>query len=336
MILVTGGTGLLGSHLLYELVREHEEVVALKRPSSDLRAVKRTFACRSEEWEDYFRLIDWVDADLLSPSSLDALMLDVDQVYHCAAMVSFHPGEARKMIHYNDVSTENIVNLCMEAGVEKLLHVSSSSTIGKAPAGQEATEDHIWARTRTSSAYSLSKFRSEMRVWRGIEEGLKAVIVNPGIIMGGGHGNRGSSSVFVRVDRGLSMAAPGVTGFVGVEDVVTVMTRLMDSEITGERFIVSSENLSYKEVFEMIAAALGKPRIMGEVKPAALLTLARLDGIRGALTGKRALTPYQARSAFQIRTFSNRKVCETLDFEFTPVKQVIARVASCYQKEFSL
>ncbi len=174
MILVTGGTGLLGSHLLLQLVREHEEVVALKRPSSDLEEVKRVFSYHSNEGDHLFKLIDWVDVDLLSQQEVERVMIDIEEVYHCAAMVSFQPRDRKSMIDFNVQSTANVVNACLEAGVKKLVHVSSSSAIGRAPEGMAADESRIWARSKFTTGYAESKFKSEMEVWRGNGRGIKS------------------------------------------------------------------------------------------------------------------------------------------------------------------
>ncbi|MEN8230929.1 MAG: NAD-dependent epimerase/dehydratase family protein [Bacteroidota bacterium] len=336
MILVTGGTGLLGSHLLFELVREHEEVVALKRPSSNLEEVKRVFAYHSNEAEELFKLIDWVDVDLLSQFELERVMIDIEQVYHCAGMVSFQPRDRKRMIDFNEQSTANVVNACMEAGVEKLMHVSSSSAIGKAPGGTAADENRIWARSKYSSGYAESKFRSEMEVWRGIEEGLKAVIVNPTIILGPGFWDRGSSSMFSRVAGGLKHATPGVTGYVGVQDVVSAMIQLMSSDIVGERFILSAGDHSYREIFEMMGTSLGVARKLKEVSPSTLGLLVRLDAFTGFFSGKRRITSEHVHSAFYQARFSNEKIREALGMEFTPVSEAIEGVARMYRRDFPL
>jgi len=217
-----------------------------------------------------------------------------------------------------------------------MLHVSSSSAIGKAPSGSPAKESMIWARTKSSTGYSVSKFRSEMEVWRGIEEGLKAVIVNPTIIMGPGFWNRGSSSMFSRVAGGLRYAAPGVTGYVGVQDVVSAMIRLMASEVSGERFIVSSGDYSYQEVFEMIASSLGIHRNMKSVKPSTLRVLSRLDSVVGFFTGKRRITSEHIKAAFNEVHFTNEKIHEAIGMEFTPLEEVIKHVAGHYRTDFPL
>jgi len=331
MILVTGGTGLLGSHLLLELVREHEEVIAVKRPSSDLEEVKKVFAYHSSEAADLFRLIDWVDLDLESDEEVERAMIDVDRIFHCAAQVSFQPGDARRMIKFNANSTANVVRACQVNGGTRLVHVSSSSAIGKAPDGLPANEEMIWGSSKNNSAYSVSKFRSEMEVWRGMEEGLDAVIVNPTIILGPGFWDQGSSAIVSRVAGGLKYSTPGRTGYVGVGDVVRAMTSLMESDIKDERFILSAGDYSYAEIMEMIAAALGKPRVMKLLSPSALRSLARLDGIKGFFTGKRSLTSVQAKSAFSQTSYSNEKIGEAIGFEFTPLEQVVKEVVRHYQ-----
>lgn len=330
MILVTGGTGLLGSHLLLELVKEHEEVVAVKRASSDLEEVKNVFSYYSKEAEELFQLIDWVDADLLNYPDVERLMIDIDQVYHCAATVSFQPRGRRQMINFNTQSTTNIVTACLETNVDKLVHVSSSSAIGRAFDGNPADESKIWARTKSTTGYSVSKFKSEMEVWRGMEEGLKAVIVNPTIILGPGFWNRGSSSMFNRVNSGLKYSTHGVTGYVGVQDVVSAMTQLMNSRISGERYILSSGDFSYKDIFEMIAVSLAKQTRFKSVSPSMLSYLSRIDAFLGFFSGVRRITSEHVRAAFSETRFSNAKIQETLGFKFTPIQKVIENVGRLY------
>jgi nucleoside-diphosphate-sugar epimerase len=330
MILVTGGTGLLGSHLLYEVVRQKAEVVALKRPTSDLEEVKRVFGYYSEEGHKIFKQINWIDADLMNQADLEQCLIDVDQVYHCAGMVSFQPRDRAKMIHFNTNSTANLVNACLANGVKKVVHVSSTSAIGKPPDSEPANESMIWARSKTNTGYSESKFLSEMEVWRGMEEGLNGVIVNPSIILGAGFWERGSSAIFSRVAKGLKFAAPGITGYVGVQDVVSSMIQLMNSDISGERFIISGGNFSYRQVFEMIGQALGKPKELKLVSATLMKNLVKLDGAAGFFTRKRRITSEMVRSAFSEVHFSTEKIQEALDIRFTPLEQVIEQVALHY------
>ena len=262
------------------------------------------------------------------------MLEDVNQVYHCAAMVSFQPRDRQKMIRFNTDATESLVNACLSAGVEKLVHVSSNSAIGRPPEGSPADESMIWSPGKTSTGYAESKFRSEMEVWRGMEEGLKAVIVNPSIILGSGFWKRGSSSMFSRVAGGLKYGAPGITGYVGVQDVVSAMIQLMKSDISGERYILNGGNYSYLEVFGMIGQALGVPRNLKQVSPALLKRLSRLDAFAAFFTGKRMLTSEHIRAAFGEVQFSSEKVCTALGMDFTPISEVIGEIAPLYRKDF--
>jgi nucleoside-diphosphate-sugar epimerase len=191
----------------------------------------------------------------------------------------------------------------------------------------------IWARAKSNTGYSISKFKSEMEAWRGIEEGLNAIIVNPTIILGPGFWNRGSSAIFSRVDKGLRFATPGVTGYVGVQDVVTAMTRLMASEISGERFIVSAGDYSYKELLEMVAEAMGKPRQLKLVSSSTLRMLVRLDATFGFFTRRRRITSEQAKAAFNKASFSSQKLKDALGLKFTPVMEVIENVTEHYRAD---
>ena len=334
MILVTGGSGLLGSHLLLELVRKHGTVAATRRASSRLEEVRRVFSCYTDRADELFSRIEWIELDLTNYADVEDAMAGIDRVYHCAATVSFRPGDRRLMIRYNTESTANVVNACINTGVKRMLHVSSSSAVGAAAdTGVPADETMIWSRSKSSTGYAISKFRSEMEVWRGMEEGLEAVIVNPTIILGPGFWDRGSSSIFARVDRGLRFATPGVTGYVGVRDVVSAMMQLMDSGVFGERFIITEGNYSYHEVFGMIAEALGKPRKIRMIPLSTLRLMARLDAFWGFFTGTRHITSEQVRAAYSQVLFSNQKIRDATGIEFTPISEVIREVAGFYGKD---
>ena len=337
MILVTGGTGLLGSHLLLKLVQEQSEVTAVKRPSSNLEEVKRVFGYYNNgttQQSDLFERIRWTDSNLLDKVEMAELMEDADQVYHCAAMVSFQPRDFRKMVSFNTGCTASVAHACQVSGVKKMVHVSSTSAIGRPPEGSPAVESMIWSRTRTSTGYSISKFNSEMEIWRAMEEGLNAVIVNPSIILGPGFWERGSSSMFSRVAKGLRYAAPGVTGYVGVQDVVSAMIRLMNSDISGERFILSEGDYSYQQVFGMIARSLGVSREMKKVSPSLLTNLSRIDSFAALFRGLRLITSEHVHAAFNEVRFSSEKIRNSTGMEFTPIEQVISEVAGYYRKEY--
>ncbi len=232
MIFVTGASGLLGSHLVQALVQNHQTVSALYRSS-----IPRFKG--SEK-------VTWIEGDILDMPNLEEALQNVQFVYHCAAMVSFHPKHKHDLYTTNVEGTANVVNACLNAGVQKLLYVSSVSALGRGTGGAATDENSQWS-AEQSSTYGKTKYLAEMEVWRGIGEGLEAVIVNPSIILGAGEWTKGSSQIFKTVYEEFPWYTEGTTGFVDVADVVTAMILLMNSNITAQRFIVSAENRQYKE-----------------------------------------------------------------------------------------
>ncbi len=331
MILVTGGTGLVGSHLLLELTRTENRVRAIQRPLSYTRHVLDVFSLYLENPETQYRKIEWVPADITDIDSMLEAMDGVEYVYHAAANVSFQPGKPAPLMDNNVGGTANVVNACLEKNIRKLCYVSSTAALGNALPGEEITENMLWLDSKNRSQYSISKFRSEMEVWRGVAEGLQAVIVNPSIIIGPGDWHRSSSYLFTAVWKGLTFYTEGITGYVDVRDVVRAMILLMNGDIQGERYTLSSENLSYRKVLEMIAEALGKkpPRI--HATPFLVSIAWRLDWIAGLLTGKsRSITRDAARSSLRKALFSNRKIREAMDLEFIPIDQSVKETARIF------
>ncbi len=367
MILVTGGTGLVGSHLLWHLLQKGEKVRAIHRPGSDLEQVRQVFdyynttghgsnksggrnltgddlpsgemnaeSGKSEEGEglngsnpdELFSRIDWFPADILDHPALSEALEGISRVYHCVAIVSFDPSERNKVIKDNIESTANIVNLCLDNNLEKLCHVSSVSAIGNRYDGEPASEEDFWKPSKRRHAYSISKFHSEMEVWRGIEEGLNAVIVNPSVILGPGNWKRGSAAFFTRIQKGLKYYTGGMTGFVDVRDVCRCMIGLMESDISGERFIINSENIYYRDLFNMIADALEKPRPSKYASRQLVEAGWRLEWLRSRLTfSKPLLTRETARSGRSISRFSNEKIRKALGCGFFPVRETIGWTA---------
>lgn len=326
MILITGATGLLGSHLLYTLAASGESLRATYRSVSNLDEVKNVFSYYTDRPDEVFQKIEWTEADLMFPELLDEVFEDVDKVYHAAAYVSFDPRDRKQLVNDNRRVTANIVNACLEKENIRLLHVSSTSAIGASQNGDPVDESMIWKPDKHNSGYSISKFLSEMEVWRGIEEGLDAIIVNPSIIFGPGFWYKGSSSMFTNIQKGLKYYTDGVTGFVGVEDVVKSMIALMNRNISGERFIISSENLSYKKVFTMIAEEMNKKPPHIKANPFLAGLAWRLDAFRSWFGIPRVITRETVRAGSNMTYFSNEKIKNEIGIEFEKVRDVLRRV----------
>ncbi|MFA8435991.1 MAG: NAD-dependent epimerase/dehydratase family protein [Marinifilaceae bacterium] len=332
MILVTGGTGLVGSHILYDLLKSGKKVRALKRKTSKLELVRTTFGYYSTNADQLFELIEWVDGDMLDIFSLEEALRGIDQVYHAAALVSFKDSDHRKMLDINVEGTRNLVNVCLEKKIEKFGFVSSIAALGSPEEGENTvTETTAWSPEDNRSGYSISKFQSELEVWRGVEEGLQAIVVNPSIILGPGQWEKGSSKLFSTVANGLKYFTKGITGYVDVRDVSRAMIQLMESDIVNERYILNGEDLSYEYIFKTIARAMNIPSPTRYASP--LLTeigwrLAYLKKI--FLLGTPSFTKETARAAHNEKYFSNQKIKDAIDFEFTSIEQSIKNTVRHY------
>jgi len=340
MIFVSGGTGLLGAHLLYKLVANGEKVRALKRETSNTQEVLKIFSYYSADAQKYFDAIEWVNGDMLDYFSLEKALAGVHEIYHCAAIVSFDPKERESMISNNVEGTANMVNAAIENGVKKICHVSSIAALGKLPGDEPVSEETNWVPGKKHSAYSESKFYSETEIWRGIEEGLDAVIVNPSIIIGPGYWENSSSRLFKTIWNGLKFYTKGVSGYVDVNDVVEVMTRLMQPDCfeshKNQRFLLNAENRSYKDVFFEIADALDKPRpsvfASNFLSGLAWRTLAVWGWISRTTP---AITRDIATGKNEVTRYDGSKVTEKLGFQYAPLSESLKRTARLLKAEMN-
>jgi len=332
--MVTGGTGLVGSHLLFSLASSGEKPKAIYRKTSNLDFVRRIFGYYSENAEDLFKKIEWIEADILAEDDIIRAVKGCSQVYHCAAIVSFDSSRNDEVIRNNTSGTTNIVRSCLGSGDIKLCHVSSTAALGASDGGVMVNEDNIWDDTSIRSSYALSKHLSEEVVWNGIRQGLKAVIVNPSVILGPGDWSKGSSSLISAVDRGMLFYTNGVTGYVDIRDVVTSMMTLMNSPVSGERFIVSSENLSYYDLFRMISNNLVTGRPFIPMPKAMLYPALVFLKILSLISGKRsAVTSGILNAAFSKVSFDNSRIIRTTGIKFRPVNESLKDIAIIYNRE---
>jgi dihydroflavonol-4-reductase len=334
MILVTGGTGLVGSHLLYKLASQGEKVRAIYRNEKKLANIKNVFSCYTDDYETIFNAIEWFEADILDIPSLTDAFNGINYVYHSAAFVSFEPNKYRLLRKTNIEGTANIVNLCLSNNIKKLCHVSSIATLGIQNNSSEINEESEWNPEASNTIYGITKYGAEMEVWRGSQEGLDIVMVNPGVILGAGIWRYGSGSLFKKAQQGLKYYTSGSIGLVDVEDVVSIMIALTKSTITNERFILVAENWSYKDFLQAMAKAVNaKP----PVKLASMVLLHigwRLDWLRHKLFGKRRqLTKHLAVSLCTQKTYSNTKITSQLQFNFKPVSKSITEIGALYLKQ---
>ncbi|MCC9137042.1 NAD-dependent epimerase/dehydratase family protein [Pontibacter silvestris] len=311
MIFVTGGSGLIGSFLIEGLVQQGHCVRALYReqvpvlPGGDQ--------------------VEWLEGDVLDPVLLRKALQEVRYVFHCAGLVSYAPQDEALLKQINIEGTANIVDACIEAGDIKLCHVSSIAAIGRSKGENLLTEKNKWDAAEDHSAYASSKYWGELEVWRGVAEGLSAVIVNPSVVLGPADWSRSSTQLFKYVFNENSFYTVGSANFVDVRDVVEAMLRLTFSDISGERFILNAGQLSYKEFFEEAAACFGKKAPAVKVPPVIAEVVWRLEHMRAWFTGGRPLiTKDTARVAGKSHLFQSDKVQEAIGLQFRALSDTIS------------
>jgi len=333
MILVTGATGLVGGNLLWYLLQQNERVVAIHRPSSNVQALRTIFSFYSPEPDKFLERIDWRIADMLDINSIRAELCEVTTIYHCAAMVSLG-GNSDTILNTNILGTKNIVTAALEAKVDKFCFVSSIAACGKDKNKTEIDENSTWTDYPARSFYSKSKYESEQEVWKGISQGLKAVIVNPGVILGISGNESGSAQLFSQVCKGLLFYTNGGSGYVDVSDVAKAMILLTNSDISGERYILVGDNCSNKDILGWMADGFNKRRPFIPIGEKTLW----LAGFMAELAGRIFnFTPVidrgTARSATNREYYSNQKIIQTTGFTFTPIKQSISDVCKFLLKK---
>ncbi|OBX23120.1 MULTISPECIES: NAD-dependent epimerase/dehydratase family protein [Bizionia] len=333
MILVTGGTGLVGSHLLYQLVADNKAVRAIYRTEAKQDIVKRVFSYYTQDYDALFNKIEWIEADLLDIPQLTEAFKNIEYVYHCAAMVSFAPNDYHKLRKTNIEGTTNMVNLCISNHVKKLCYVSSVATIGDSENNRQVDEETNWNPEKDNNVYAITKYGAEIEVWRGTQEGLDAVIVNPGVIIGAGIWNHGSGEIFKQVHEGLSFYTKGHIACVNVSDVVKSMILLLENTIKNERYILVAEHIPYQTFLATIATSLHVKPPHIEAKPWMLSIAWRLDWLKNKLTGKpRKLVKPMLKSTLNKTVYDNTKIKTQLDFQFTPMDSTIDNVAKAFLK----
>lgn len=319
MIFVTGATGFLGSKLCELLIEKGYSIKASKRENSII----------PEKLKRFKQEIEWVDIDLLDFEAVYDALSNCNAIFHCAATVSFNPKMKQTLWANNVHITANLVNVALEIKDIYFMHVSSIAAIGNAKNNDLIDENCRWIYTKNSSDYSVTKFEAEREVWRGMTEGLQACIVNPSIILGYDASGRGSMKMVQMIKSGLKYYTSGTVGFVDVQDVANCMIILFEKKINNERFILNSENLTYKEIFEIIARSLNLKAPTISIGKRMLFLLAYLLKFLSFFTGKSPkISLSTANTAYKKHTYSNKKITDTIDYKFMPITKSIEIIVS--------
>jgi nucleoside-diphosphate-sugar epimerase len=324
MIFVTGGTGLLGSHLLFQLTNSDVQIKAIYRDKAKIDAVVKLFTYYDPiHFKIRLKMIKWVQCDILDIVSLGEELASCNTVYHCAALVSFYKKDFYQLMKINREGTANIVNTCLKFNISKLCYVSSTAAIGNED--KIVTEHTKWKQSPLTSGYSISKYSAEKEVWRGVEEGLNAVIVNPCLLIGAGNWKESSMTIFKTVDDGLKFYTTGANAFVDARDVAEIMEKLMNSDIQNERFLCIGENSSFANMLTIVAQKLNKKAPYIKVSKILMKLTWIISGIVSKIIGKKpVITKETANSAFSNTIYDASKVKNALNFQFKSLEESIS------------
>jgi nucleoside-diphosphate-sugar epimerase len=333
MILVTGGTGLVGSHLLFDLTKNDHNIRALYRSTDTINKVRKVFSYYTDMIETQFKKIEWIKADLNDLPKLEGAFRGITKVFHCAALISFAPNDYNQLKKINTEGTANIVNLCISYSIQKLCYVSSVATMGFDP--HKICEETPWRSEEIKNVYALTKYAAEKEVWRGIQEGVPSVIVNPGVILGPGYFNSGSGLLFKIINKGLKYKTNGITGYVDVKDLVKSMLLLINEKHLNERYIIVGKTLSFSELTSKISKVLGVKAPSKFIKKWMLSLAWRLDWIKHKVLGKkRKLTKNICKTLNSKNYYSSEKFLKLeKGFDFKPISQTISEVGNLFLKE---
>jgi len=317
-ILVTGGTGFIGSYLIRLLAKRGCAIRALRRANSPMDLVAEAAGA-----------VEWVEADVTDVLALEDAFAGITHVCHCAAMVSFHPRDVRRMMQVNVNGTANMVNAALHAGVQKFVHVSSIASLGRTKERPNLDESAHWVPGSGNSQYAISKYLSEQEVWRGHAEGLPVAIANPAVVLGSGFWDAGSGQMFSQVYRGLKFWSVGGTGFVDVRDVAQFLVLLLESEINGERYILNARDTPFRDLFFQVADALGVRRPFVKVTPLLAEVAWRVEWLKEKITGAQPIvTRESARSSVSTYRYNNAKSLTVPGFAYRPLEQTIRETAA--------
>jgi nucleoside-diphosphate-sugar epimerase len=323
MVLVTGGAGLLGNELIAQLLAQGNKV----------RAIYNTTPLANFHSHN----LQQFQCNILDVVGLEEAMKDIEQVYHCAAIVTFNPRRRLEMFKINIEGTANVVNAALDAAVKKMIYVSSVAALGRIREDEVINETMNWTEETSNSNYGQSKYLAELEVWRGIGEGLNAVMVNPVVILGAGDWNSGSSKIFQSVYNEFPWYSDGTTGFVDVRDVVKAMMQLMESDITAQRFILSAQNKKFKEVFDLIAKEFGKKPPQKKVTPLIAKIVWRAEAFKSMFTKQDPLlTKETAKTAMAKVKFDNSKLLKFLpQFTYRKIEETIIDTCTAFKQKLN-
>lgn len=323
MIVVSGASGLVGLHLIRALSMQHLHVKAL-------------YHTRIPNLLDgsIAQYIEWVACDISNYYEVEDALCGAEYIYHTAAIISYDSSKYNSMYQVNVIGTENIVNVALEQKVKKLIYLSSIAAIHPAEEGIIIDENTSWDPLKKVSQYATTKHEAELHVWRVMAEGLPAVILNPGIILGEGDTTKSSTTLFSLIQKGFAYYTQGTTAWVDVQDVVKAMIMCMQSNIATQRFLLSEKNYSYQEIFQTMAKNFNVKAAYKEASPFQTYWVSVLKYVLNKIMGKETtITPQSVANVHTQANYSGKKIQTFFpEYSYTPIPESIKRVCNYLKK----
>lgn len=320
MILLTGATGFLGSAVAATLHKNGTSFVALVRETSDLAALNDLG-------------IPLRYADVNDPQSLLEAFAGVDTIIHTAAVVSFQPEDRDRMMMVNGEGTANVVNMALEAGVRRLIHLSSVAALDRVDGGPVVTLADRWPEKRPNTSYGESKFAAEREVWRGQAEGLEVAVLYPSLILGpGDFEGHNTPSLWRMAAKERGFYPQGSTGLVTLEDVVTAVVAILRRDTNGERVLLNAANKSWKEVLTLIAKSINKkpPGLSVARWQSALLW--PVEKVRASLAGTKPLITKESHRNVQAAfRYDGKGFVDLTGREYQDIEEAIRFIGRIYK-----
>jgi nucleoside-diphosphate-sugar epimerase len=332
--LVIGATGILGSHVVLKLLQNNQPVIACKQKTSDIKKVEKLFSYYDNHYKQLFQKINWVDVDISDIFSIEEALEGISNVYNCSGFVSFNKNDREKLYKINEGGTANIVNACLHKKIAALCHVSSIATVNNSDYTLPLNETVFWKFSGKESDYAISKYNGERQVWRGVEEGLNAVIINPGVILSSGFWNQSSSKLFDVCYKGNKYYTEGTAGYIAAQDVAGSMIDLVAKKLFSNRYILIENNYSFKEIFDEIHTHLKQPKPSINAGKKMLQFARIMDVIICAFSNKQPqITKPLISSALNHQLYSNAKIKAVSLKAFLPVNQVIEKICADFMAD---
>jgi len=298
--------------------------MAIKRESSRLELLD---GCEDK--------IQWIPASLQDIDLISEILPEVDVLIHTAAIVDFRKSKRDALYECNTHLVADLINACLRAEVKKVIHFSSIAAMGRAEESSLITEKTPWKESRLNSDYGKSKYLGELEVWRGVAEGLEAVIFNPSLVIGAGFWKKSTPTILPQVEKGRAFFPTGSNGIVDVRDVAQAVVLALEGAGANERFLLNGANLKYKELFSTLAKYINAPIPSKPLSPKLLNLAVRIARICESLNINIPFPSQQLQVLSAQSNYDGRKSEELLGLTYRPFNETLRETAEAYNQSIA-